>query len=382
MRFKKLCALTAVAAMLVGCSSTSQSKTSIKNPIFGFIGPLTGDASQYGTAVKNALELAVEKYNKENGTKITIKAYDDKADATEAVNAYNKLVDDDNVTAILSPVTTASGLAVANASKAKGTPILTPSGTGDNITIDSSTKKAYKNVFRICTNDSYAGTYLAKLCNTKFNFRKVAILYNKELDYSAGLDASFEKEAKNQNVNVVYSGAYNANTKDFSTFISKVKASGCDSVYLPDYYESVVTITKQLRDAGINVPLFGGDGWDGILGVKGVNAKNFENTYYVSGFNKDATAGPAKAFIDAYQKKYNTMPNMFAAMEYDAVTVMMKAINAAKSTDADKINAQLAKIKVSNDEAACGGFTYNEFHDPIKDMVTVTVKNGKYVTVS
>ena len=76
------------------------------------------------------------------------------------------------------------------------------------------------------------------------------------------------------------------------------------------------------------------------------------------------------------------MPNMFAAMEYDAVTVMMKAINAAKSTDPDKINEQLAKITVTNDEAACGGFKYNEYHDPQKEMVTVTVKNGKYVTVS
>jgi branched-chain amino acid transport system substrate-binding protein len=383
MKFKKLVAAAACAAMLVGCSSGNGSTGStangtVKAPKFGFIGPLTGDASQYGTAVKNALQLAIKEYNKAHGTKITAKYYDDKADATEAVNAYNKLVDEDKVTAILSPVTTASCLAVVSASQKTGTPILTPSGSGDKITNNG--KTAYPNAFRICTNDSYAGTYLAKLCKSKFKYKKVAILYNKELDYSTGLQASFSKEAKNQSVKVVYSGAYNANTKDFSTFISKIKASGCDSVYLPDYYENVVTITKQLRDAGIKVPLFGADGWDGILGVKGVNAKNFENTYYVAGFDKDAKSGSAKEFIDSYEKEYGSTPNMFAAMAYDSLNVMMQAINTAKSTDSKKICNALAKIKVT--DATCGAFTYDKLHNPVKDMVIVTVKGGKYVTVS
>ncbi|WP_281679311.1 ABC transporter substrate-binding protein [Eggerthia catenaformis] len=383
MKFKKMAVAVMSAAMLAGCgnASTNSGTGDIKAPKFGFIGPLTGDASQYGTAVKNALELAVKKYNKENGTKITIKAYDDKADATEAVNAYNKLVDDDKVTAVLSPVTTASGIAVANAAKSKGTPILSPSCSGDSVTLDANTKKVLSNVFRICTNDSYAGTYLAQLCASKFKYSKVAILYNKELDYSVGLQSAFVKEAKKQNVNVVYNEAYTANTKDFSTYISKIKQSGADSVYLPDYYESVVSITKQLRDSGVNLPLFGGDGWDGILGVKNVNAKNFENTYYVSGFNKDAASGPAKTFVDEYKKEYGSVPNMFAAMEYDAVTVMMKAINSAKSTDAKKICEALEKITISDSEAACGGFKYDANHNPQKQMSIVTVKSGKYITV-
>lgn len=382
MKLKNVLSCVAVAAMLVGCgnsgtSSSSSSNGTVKAPKFGFIGPLTGDASQYGTAVRNALKLGIKEYNKKHGTKITAVYYDDKSDATEAVNAYNKLVDSDHVTAILSPVTTAPCLAVASAAKKNGTPILTPSGSGDKITMDGN--KAYSNVFRICTNDSYAGTYLAQLCKSKFHYKKVAALYNKELDYSTGLDNAFVKEAKKQSVKMAYNGAYNANTKDFSTFISKIKASNCDSIYLPDYYETVVTITKQLRDAGITLPIFGGDGWDGILGVKGVNAKNFENTYYVSGFDKDATSGPAKSFINSYKKEYGTIPNMFGAMEYDALNVMMQAINTAKSTDSKKICNALAKIKVTS--AACGGFTYDKNHNPIKKMVVVTVKNGKYVTV-
>lgn len=378
MNFKTIVTAGAVAAMLVGCSNGNSSSTDIKAPKFGFIGPLSGEASQYGTAVKNAMKMAIKDYNKAHGTKITGVYYDDKADPTTAVNDYNKLYNDDKVTAVLGPVTTGSALSVASAASKNNTPILSPSATGDKFTLNG--KKVYDNVFRICTNDSYAGTYLGKVTKSKYNYKNVAVLYNKESDYSTGVASAYKDEAKKQGINVSFYEAYTANTKDFSTFISKIKQANPDAVFLPDYYESVVSITKQLRDAGVKTPLFGADGWDGVLGVKGVNAADFENCFFTSGYNKDATSGPAYEFVKEYTKEYGSTPSMFAGMAYDSVTVMMKAINKAKSTDPEKINAALAKVKVSNDDAVCGGFTYDKKHNPVKDLNIVTIKNGQYKT--
>ena len=84
--------------------------------------------------------------------------------------------------------------------------------------------------------------------------------------------------------------------------------------------------------------------------------------------------------LKAYEKEFGTTPSMFAGMAYDTVTVMMKAINKAKSTDPEKVNAALAKVKVSDDEAVCGGFTYDKNHNPVKELNIVTIKNGQYVT--
>ena len=165
MKFKTIVTAGAVAAMLVGCSNGNSATTDIKAPKFGFIGPLSGEASQYGSAVKNAMKMAIKDYNKKHGTKITGVYYDDKADPTTAVNDYNKLYNDDKVTAVLSPVTTGSALSVASAASKNNTPILSPSASGDKFTMNG--KTAYKNVFRICTNDSYAGSYLAKQSKTK-----------------------------------------------------------------------------------------------------------------------------------------------------------------------------------------------------------------------
>ena len=305
-RFKKIVATLSVASMLVACGGGGgNSATKVSEAKLGFIGPLSGDASQYGTAVKNAIELAIDEYNSANDANVSAVYLDDKADATEGVNAYNKLVTEEGVNAIIGSVTSGSALAVVAIAEADGTPILTPSGSADQITINDK-GETYENVFRICTNDSYAGTFLAKKCGTEFNYKKVAILSNKDSDYSTGLRDAFVEEAKNQNVEIVFDETYTKDTKDYSTYISKLKGKEFDTVFLPDYYEQVVTIVQQFRDAGINNPLLGADGWDGVLGVKGVNGNIFDGCYYTSGFDKGSSDENVQKFVKAYKEKYNS----------------------------------------------------------------------------
>lgn len=380
LRFKKIVATLSVASMLVACGGGGgNSATKVSEAKLGFIGPLSGDASQYGTAVKNAIELAIDEYNSANDANVSAVYLDDKADATEGVNAYNKLVTEEGVNAIIGSVTSGSALAVVATAEADGTPILTPSGSADQITINDK-GETYENVFRICTNDSYAGTFLAKKCGTEFNYKKVAILSNKDSDYSTGLRDAFVEEAKKQNVEVVFDESYTKDTKDYSTYISKLKGKEFDTVFLPDYYEQVVTIVQQFRDAGINNPLLGADGWDGVLGVKGVNGSIFDGSYYTSGFDKGSSDENVQKFVKAYTEKYKTEPNMFAAFAYDSVFVMMEAMERAGTTEASKVNEELAKTDYKNGVA--GAFKYDDKHNPIKEMVIVGFENGQYVTSS
>lgn len=379
-KFKKIVATLSVASMLVACGGAGGgTSTNVSEAKLGFIGPLSGDASQYGTAVKNAIELAIDEYNKANDASVSAVYLDDKADATEGVNAYNKLVTEEGVNAIIGSVTSGSALAVVATAEADGTPILTPSGSADQITMNDK-GETYDNVFRICTNDSYAGTFLAKKCGTEFNYKKVAILSNKDSDYSTGLRDAFVEEAKNQGVEVVFDETYTKDTKDYSTYISKLKGEEFDTIFLPDYYEQVVTIAQQFRDAGLKNPLLGADGWDGVLGVKGVDGSIFDGSYYTSGFDKNSSDENVKKFVKAYTDKYKSEPNMFAAFAYDAVFVMMEAMERAESTDATKVNEELAKTDYK--KGVAGAFKYDKNHNPIKEMVIVGFENGQYVTSS
>lgn len=113
----------------------------------GFIGPMTGDVAVYGIAAKNAAQLYIDQFNKNGGIggkNIKLIIYDDKGDATEAVNAYNKLVTGDEVVAIIGAITSTPTDAVARASVTDNIPIMTPTATHPDITSYGN------NTFRSC----------------------------------------------------------------------------------------------------------------------------------------------------------------------------------------------------------------------------------------
>src|SRR5699024_4852112 len=159
MNIKKVMSLMAVSSMLVACGGGTggSSATELKEGDtikIGFVGPLTGETSTYGIPVKNTIELAIEDYNNSDDAKYKVEllAEDSQGKETDAVNAYKKLVGE-KVVGIVGPVITAEGLALGEASKADGTPIVSPSTSGDSITLnnDGSTRSNY---FRTCSNDS------------------------------------------------------------------------------------------------------------------------------------------------------------------------------------------------------------------------------------
>ncbi len=376
MNYKKILACVACASMLAACggdkpASGGKEGDTIK---IGFVGPTTGKTSTYGIPVANSIELAIEDYNKSEGAKYKIELIkeDSAGDETQAINAYNKLVGE-GVVGIVGPVLTGESLAVGTASQAKMTPIVSSSASGDKVTLNSD-GKTKPNFFRTCSNDSHGGQFIAsKVGDGTIKASKIAILTNSDSDYSIGCTDSFVDEANKNKSEIVVQEKYTAETKDFKTFITKVMNSGADTVYIPDYYEVIATIVKQFKDSGFNGTFLGTDGWDGVLEVKGVDKTIFNGAYYTNTF--DDTVEPIKNYVKAYKAKYNSETNMFGTMAYDATMVLIKAIEAAGSTDPEKVNAALEK---TNYTGITGNFQYDEQHNPTKDLVIKTIKEGKY----
>ena len=382
MKFKKLLATVAAASMLVACGGGG-SGTSTKNELkdgdtvkLGFVGPLTGGVSSYGIPVANSIEMAVEDYNNSADAKykIVLVKEDSAGDATQATNAYKKLVSNDNVAAIVGPVITAEGLALGAASQNDKTPMVSSSTSGDSITLNSDGSTRY-NYFRTCSNDSMGGQTIAKaISNGQINgVKKVAILTNSDSDYSQGCTTSFKTQAQADNVQIVTEKSYPENTPDFKTYVSEVMASGADTVFIPDYYETVAKIVKQFKDNGFKGTFLGTDGWDGVLGIEGVDKSLFNGAYYTNVF--DDRADGVVNYVKAYKAKFNGETNMFGTMAYDATWIVIKAIEAAESTDADAI---IKALEATNYEGITGTIQFNEQHNPNKDLIVKTIKNGQY----
>ena len=130
---------------LAGCGNTPGG--SGDEIVIGGLAPLTGSVAQYGVAVNNAVQMAVDDINDKGGLlgkRIKYVFYDEEGDAIKASNAYARLVDQDKIVALIGDVTSVPCEAVAQKAAADNMPMITPSGTTESIT------NYGKNVFRAC----------------------------------------------------------------------------------------------------------------------------------------------------------------------------------------------------------------------------------------
>ena len=103
----------------------------------GVIAPETGNVAVYGIAARDGVKLYIDQFNAQggvNGKPVELIIYDDKGDPVEAMNAYNKLVYDDEVAAIIGPVTSSPTFGVAEASVEDNMPCLTATATHPDVT--------------------------------------------------------------------------------------------------------------------------------------------------------------------------------------------------------------------------------------------------------
>ncbi|MCY1715019.1 ABC transporter substrate-binding protein [Caproiciproducens galactitolivorans] len=369
-----------VAASVTGCaqsgdtgSNTSGGAAGGDTVKIGGLAPLTGNVSVYGIAANNGIKLAVDEINKAGGVlgkKIEYVPYDEKGDAIEAVNAYNKLVQDDRVVALIGDVTSKPTIAVAQKAVKDNLPMITATGTAADIT------KAGDNVFRACFIDPYQGELMAAYAAKKLNAKTAAIIYDNGDDYSTGVANAFETAAKAEGMTITNKEAYQSGAMDFKTQLTKIKASNPDVVMVPVYYSDVALIAVQAKDVGLKAKLLGADGWDGVLEkIDKSNQDAVKDCYFCSQYSAESKDPKLQDFLKKYKEAYKSEANMFAVLGYDAMGMMAAAINKAGSTDSDKI---IAALKALEYKGITGNTTFDANRNPVREAVITTIADGKY----
>ncbi len=364
--FALVLALVMCASMFAGCSGGGAAAPAGETVKIGFIGPLTGDTAQYGEAVKNGAEMRINEINAAggiNGKTVELIAYDSAGDATQATDAYTRLVDQDGVVAIVGPVLTGETLAVAELAADDEFPLITASATGDSIT-DIGTS-----LFRTCFKDSFQGGKMGQYAATKLGYKKIAVLTNSGSDYSVGLSKAFVASCADAKVEVVAEESYADGDTDFKAQLTNIASTGCEAIYVPDYYDVVALIAQQAKDAGIEVPFLGGDGYGGL--VKQVDdPATVEGFYFTDHYSSDADQS---SFNADYNAAYNVAPLSFSYLAYDAMQIIEAAIAAAPSTDKADV---VAALKATDMDCLTSHYTFDADNNPIKDCMILNVKSG------
>ena len=295
----------------------------------GSIGPVTGAAAAYGSAVMDSAQIAVDEINAAggiNGFQVEFNPQDDELDAEKAVNAYNTLKDW-GMQMLLGTVTSGSCIAVESEAAADNMFLLTPSGTA----VDCIT--AGDNAFRVCFSDPAQGTASAQYIGSHELGSKVAVLYDSSDVYSSGIYANFHVESENQPYEIVAEAAFTADSKtDFSAQLQSFKDAGADLVYLPFYYNEISIVLTQAASMDYHPVWFGVDGMDGLLTVENFDTSIAEGCMLLTPFSADAEDETTQNFVAQYVEKTGIVPNQFGADAYDGIYIIKAAIEAAGAT--------------------------------------------------
>lgn len=189
-------------------------------------------------------------------------------------------------------------------------------------------------------------------------------------DYSVGLYENFVKAFEGDGREIVAVDSYATGDKNFNAQLTKIKNANPDVVYLPDYYATVALIAKQLRAQGIDTPIVGADGWDGLTAVAGSEVLN---GFYSNHYSADSTEPVVQKFVEAFKAKYNKEPNSFAALGYDCVYLIRDAMVACGSEKVADIRDAMEK---TDGNYVTGHLTFDEKRNPVKSAVMLELVQG------
>lgn len=346
----------------------------------GCIGPLTGDAAQYGNAVKYGAQLAVDEINAAggiNGSKVEFNMEDDVNDAEKAVTAYNNLKDW-GMQMLMGTVTSTPCAAVSAETENDNMLLVTPSGSSTDC-IDPDT------AFRVCFSDPAQGNVAADYIKNNSLATKVAVIFNSSDSYSTGIKDTFIAQSKINGLEVVAEEAFTNDTAtDFSAQITNIKSKGAELVFLPIYYTPASLIMKQANDAGFNPIYLGSDGMDGILGMENIDTSLVEGLMYLTPFMETATDDATVKFVTGFKNAYPNEAqylNQFAADAYDAIYAIKAAAEKAGITTDMSVSAigdamKTAMTQITLDGVTGSGITWDATGEPTKTPKVVKIVNG------
>lgn len=347
----------------------------------GFNLPLTGDIPEVGDGSKKAAEMYLKDINDAGGLEVGGKKYqlefvymDNESKAESAVNAALKLIEQENVVAIIGPNSSKQAVPAGGTCNDNRCPMITPWSTNPDTTKDRPW------VFRAAFLDPFQGPVAADFAASKFGAKTAAVLFDVSNDYSKGLAEIFKAAWEKKGLGpVVAFESHGTKDQDFSAQLTTIIKANPDFIFVPDNYNQVALIVQQARDLGYKGPFMGSDAWGTPDLIKLCGEQCYGN-YFSTHYAAAGATGATKEFIDRFQAKYGLVPDDVAALTWDATRVVLQGIqNAGKLTGKLKRDRKAIRdgiAAITTFEGITGNMKFDEQGDPIKCAVVVKISQS------
>ena len=372
----KLLALLLVVTLLLGACSKSKTDT-IK---IGVNAPITGDIPKVGEGTKFSAEMWLEDIDGEMKVgdktyKVELVIEDNESKAESATKVNTKLITQDEVLIIVGPQSSKQAVPAGGVANDNETPMVSPWSTNPNTTLDRPW------VFRGCFLDPFQAPVVANFVTDEFGFTKAGVLYDVASDYPKGLADNFKDawEALHGAGSVVAFESFTTGDVDFSAQLTKIKESGAEFFFTPQYYNEVGLIVQQAHELGWDAPIVGSDSWGSaeLVELCGADCYGlFFSTHYAAA----GATGATKEFIDNYKAKHGYVPDDVGALTWDTIRIAQQAIQdcgeITGDLDKDRKCVRDALAKIKEFDGITGQMTFTEEGDPIKCAVIVKISDA------
>ncbi len=304
------------------------------------------------------------------GQKIELITEDNQSKQGESATIAKKLISRDRVVAMLGEVASTRSLEAAPICQADKIPMISPGATNPAVIAVGSY------IFRVCFIDPFQGAVMAKFAKNTLKLRRVAVLTSVSSAYSVGLAKYFKEGFTAAGGEIPLEQKYSEGDKDFNAQLTAIKAAGADGLFVPGYYTEAALVCIQARNLGLQIPVFGGDGWEAPELVQ-IGGPAVEGCYYSTHFSPENEAPLVTEFVRKFRSRFNDeVPDAMAALGYDSAMVLADAIRRAGSTGGPAIRDALAATK--DYPGVSGNTTIDAERNATKSAVIIAIKDGHF----
>ncbi len=354
-----------IAVVILGCGTGSDNVIKI-----GALLPLTGDAAQYGQFAKNGIELAVTEANRAggiNGSTIQIVYEDTQADPTTGVAAARKLLSFDEVNCVIGGLASSVTLAIAPIMNERKVVLLSPASSAPRIT------DAGDYIFRNCASDDFEGKVLAEYAFGTLAFEEIAILSINN-DYGLGIRSVFKETFESLGGKVIFDESFEQGETDYRSLLGKVKATNPKGIVIVGHKE-LAQLLRQAKETSTQAQFLSTVMIEDpqIIELSGGAAEGV--VYSARTYNPEEGSGPTGDFVKDFSATYGSVPDIFAALGYDAAMLLVRALKGG-AVSADDIKQVL--YSTEDYGGAAGTISFDENGDVVQPAVMKTITGGQF----
>ncbi len=329
-RWKILTIAVAVGILAFGSVASAGKAETIK---IGVAGPLSGAYAAFGEQLwKGALQAAndINKAGGINGKKIELVKGDDACEPKQALSVSNRLVDLDNVKAVLGHFCSSSTMPASETYDEAGVLMITPASTNPMVT-----DRGLPTILRTCGRDDQQGVVAAEFIAKKLKAKRVAVIHDKDT-YGQGLANAMKDHLKTLKVKEVLYEGLTRGEKDFNALVTKIKSVKADAVYFGGLHSEAGPLVRQMREQGIKAPFISGDGIVSQDFVIAAGGPQFVQGVYMT-FGADPRNIPAgKEAVEKFRKA-GYEPEGYTLYAYATLQVIAAAMKGSGSDDGEKM---------------------------------------------